>query len=650
MNLIRDARRAMANKNSMWYDPQTCKVTWEMALKHQVRTLENKRNHINTRVVAYGILCVADTIEVNHCVKLKDAWTVYSDSCRKELEDLKIDRVPKFEYKSTIARDLICNKLPVILIYKPSTDGQVAHVIKRLQGIEWSKVINDISWPAVLNSNKAKFINACNSLIIPALGFASSERDRKLLKFVLTKLTNVNLLSKKCVVSFDKKGLKRNEVEMEKNLDKFVEIKKSSQTNYMCKKQKLSIEVRQEGSGRPFIAEKYPLLTSCLLSLFDSAGQGLQAHPRLICDTLFLQRKSWLDMPRAVSVLGQAFGINISLSAAYTYTNNFKSKTLQAKRHHEGKDINPGISLQKATRDKNDPSINSHYAMSDFQLSLSEFKYNNGSIIARDDKALVHTDVEVVQRPSKSWHRVTYSDHDWGKSWERTLQITTYQFLQVLELQSTETISYLGSVGVTKTRVKGSGISLVKMHYFEPSTAFRHMNELLYIMSLKHCSHHFMHDHAFVPRLLVTVDGGGDERPRNKITKFCSVLIRWLLNLDKYKCISLAEGDSKYHSVERLHTAENRALSQSGIISSKTIHPSELDEQGNFSLAKFRSNMLAAQEEAVDRLDGIPYSESTISSYIAQKYQNGSLMKIMKRRLESSLRRMPLPIRLKIIL
>ena len=213
MNLIRDARRAIANKNSMLYYPQTCKVTWE--IKHQVRTLENKRNHINTRVVAYGILCVADTIEVNHCVKLKDAWTVYSNSCRKELEDLKVDRVPKFEYKSTIARDLICNKLPVILIYKPSTDGQVAHVIKRLQGKEWSKVINDISWPAVLNSNKAKFINACNSLIIPALGCASSERDRKLLKFVLTKLTNVNLLSKKCVVSFDKKGMKRNEVEME---------------------------------------------------------------------------------------------------------------------------------------------------------------------------------------------------------------------------------------------------------------------------------------------------------------------------------------------------------------------------------------------------------------------------------------------------
>ena len=52
-----------------------------------------------------------------------------------------------------------------------------------------------------------------------------------MLRFVLTKVTNVNLLSKKCVVSFDKKGMKRNEVEIELNLDKFVEIKKSSQTS-----------------------------------------------------------------------------------------------------------------------------------------------------------------------------------------------------------------------------------------------------------------------------------------------------------------------------------------------------------------------------------------------------------------------------------
>ena len=49
--------------------------------------------------------------------------------------------------------------------------------------------------------------------------------------------------------------------------------------------------------------------------------------------------------------------------------------------------------------------------------------------------------------------------------------------------------------------------------------------------------------------------------------QFCLGMIRWLLNLDKYKCQRFAKGQSKYHSVERLHTAENRTLSHSGIIS-----------------------------------------------------------------------------------
>jgi hypothetical protein len=55
------------------------------------------------------------------------------------------------------------------------------------------------------------------------------------------------------------------------------------------------------------------------------------------------------------------FGIPIKLSTAYTYTENFRSKTNQAKRHHEGRGLNPGISLRKSTRDgQKHKSINSH--------------------------------------------------------------------------------------------------------------------------------------------------------------------------------------------------------------------------------------------------------------------------------------------------
>ncbi|KAL3853770.1 hypothetical protein ACJMK2_017283 [Sinanodonta woodiana] len=104
-------------------------------------------------------------------------------------------------------------------------------------------------------------------------------------------------------------------------------------TNYESKKRKKEILVHEEGNGRPMLAEKYPMLATCLLSLFDSAGQGLQTHPHLICETLFINKKSWLDMPQAVSLL-QVFGIPISSSAAYTYTH----KTLDPK-HSKQKGI-----------------------------------------------------------------------------------------------------------------------------------------------------------------------------------------------------------------------------------------------------------------------------------------------------------------------
>lgn len=614
----------MASRSDMWFDSHSCDKSWEQALSDHLKLVKKTTLNVKTRIISIGILLAADCIERNHCVLLKELWNFYAEACRTEFSKVKVEesKIPKFKYHSSGARDFFCNNLPVVIVYKPSEYGPQGYVIRRHEGVQWQRLIHEMKWPDMnIKSSKSDIMNKVNALIVPALGFATSDRDRDLLKFILTKLTSATYMSKHCpALKFSKKALSRNKLKMEQSLDQFVKLKQSSNSSYNCKKEKIELSKasRMPGSGRVSLAKDFPELASCMLMLFDSSGQGLQSHPRLICETLFVKQKSWLDMPRAVSVLQQTFGIPISLSAAYTYTENFRSKSHQARRHHEGLKINPDISLRKSTRDLDKhSSINSHYAMCDLQLSLHEFS-RTGCVIARDDKALVHTDVEVVQRPSKSWTRIRYSDHDWEKNCENTLQISTYQFVEVISEQS-EVLSFIGTVGVTKTRVRGNGVSLVKMHYFEPSTAFRHMNELLFIMSLDEHSHYFLQNDELVTRLLVTVDGGGDERPRNKITKFCSVLLRWLLNLDKYKCISLAEGQSKYHSVERLHCAENRALSMNGIISSKMVHESEKDDSGNFNMDKFRSNMEAAQIEAANRLDGVPYSNNKLASEVAPK-------------------------------
>ena len=80
------------------------------------------------------------------------------------------------------------------------------------------------------------------------------------------------------------------------------------------------------------------------------------------------------------------------------------------------------------------------------------------------------------------------------------------------------------------------------------------------------------------------------------------------------KTLSLAEGASKVHSVERLHTTENRALSHDGPISLRCVHTDER-KQGIWSSKKFMENMNFAREEAIRCLQKVPYSKDTIDGH-----------------------------------
>lgn len=68
--------------------------------------------------------------------------------------------------------------------------------MKRLEGVHWHKFGCELNWAVVkTNPTKTHVVNTLNSLVGPALGFATSKRDRRLLKFLLTKLTSATYLS-----------------------------------------------------------------------------------------------------------------------------------------------------------------------------------------------------------------------------------------------------------------------------------------------------------------------------------------------------------------------------------------------------------------------------------------------------------------------
>ena len=627
MHIRRGERRLEASMKqdttvSVWYDNGACNVSFEKA----VEAIERKTRHNfsnTTQCRNQALLKCATGLNNEFHVSVRDLFSVYKSEyqlemlnalipctwsdCEKEsvlngsqndclpLEKLSylrsriIPNIPDLKYKSSDFRDLICNHFPVIVLYSCETNITVPYFVKKIPGIDWN-VITSMQWPKLKTNDKQEL----NEIACYALKTCKSEKDRAVLKCVLSKVLSVKELVDMKIVS-SKYSLRTAEKATLRGM-----INNSTP------------EPRASGAGRPAIESQYQDLVALLIQLFDGTGEGLRSHPRLITDILFLENKSFMNMSRCVSILQQCYGIKISVSTAYSFTSNAREGSYQSRRH---KKIATPISLKKSTRDvvKN-PSINSHYASANMQYLYKRcFEMEEVAVIARDNKARVHCDVEVVDRPSKSWKRVRYSDHHFDKDSKRSITITTYQLVKE-NTNDSHILTTLGSIPVTRTRVTGKGICIVKASYFELESVFRHLNEFLIVM-LRSPNHFLSSSGTLKPTIVITVDGGGDERPRNKTTKFCCTLLRWVLNRDRIVQISYAEHDSKLHSVERVHTAENYALSQLGEISSRQKHPHETGTSGFFDISKMRENMNCAVNDVVVRLKGTPFASEPIDAF-----------------------------------
>eukprot|EP00854_Cymbomonas_tetramitiformis_P029283 gene29283-36447_t len=256
------------------------------------------------------------------------------------------------------------------------------------------------------------------------------------------------------------------------------------------------IVVRAPGQGRKLKADEHPAFTAILKALFDCSvdgSGGLESHPRLITEVLFRQSSGWMNMPRAVAIINDHFQIPVSISCAYTYSENFRAGTAQAKRHHAGRGINPGISLQRSTRDGNShESRNAHFATAGMNYSYNDYLDDEyGAVLAGDAKAKTHTDVAPVQRPGKSWSKVVFDDHDWDKRSKRDLVITTYQLVVPQPMLEKVPVIHIDGRPLISTRVTGAAISVVKINYFEDESTVRNMQERFLVMAQDRSKPHF---------------------------------------------------------------------------------------------------------------------------------------------------------------
>ena len=161
-------------------------------------------------------------------------------------------------------------------------------------------------------------------------------------------------------------SVSKHRATLNSDLKKFKQIRFESQTvrSDMTSDQQHS-RVRQlkqdtiktiaKGRGRKLKCEEFPELARYIEFAFGEGdrlvrgGGGLQADPRLLDARLFKAADNatvMRDVKEMLNTVKPEF--NISTSCFYTYTKNYRKGTLQAKRHHHGREVNANVSLHKA--------------------------------------------------------------------------------------------------------------------------------------------------------------------------------------------------------------------------------------------------------------------------------------------------------------
>ena len=93
--------------------------------------------------------------------------------------------------------------------------------------------------------------------------------------------------------------------------------------------------------------------------------------------------------------------------SCYNYTENYREGSIQAKRHHCGKDINAALSPSKLPRTGvKEIAINLHWSTCNVNSIIDE--HQNSIVISKEAKDFIVADIFPVQLPDHSWKSVNF--------------------------------------------------------------------------------------------------------------------------------------------------------------------------------------------------------------------------------------------------
>ena len=464
------------------------------------------------------------------------------------------------------------------------------------------------------------------------LRYLDSKRDRDVLEAVIAKITRV-----KSVVSIKgtkfKGSVSKHRATLDSTLKSFKEINQSCQTvrndmtvtqqhaKFQREKEKIKneqLKVVAEGRGRKLKCEEFPELAQYLEFAFGEGdrvlrgGGGLQADPRLLDSTLFKAVDNATVMRHAKEMLRKTKpDFKISTSCLYTYTMNYRKGTKQAERHHHGKGVNADISLHKPPNtSQNIYPINSHWSTSHVNYLMDSAAENaNGFLLdSKDAKCIVCGDIAPVLKPGKSWSNFETPDHSFDQSRVNAVTPMTHLFMDMpnadLIIPGSETV-----VNVTRS---GKAVTLINLSLTEPETVFRVFNEIMYLMTIPSLDKFFRKPETGRLKEIMgfIVDNGPSEAPASFLVQMLLIRLLKFLDLDKVTQRSFAEYLSKRNPVERVHAAENNALSSHGPFSSKMIH-----KNASPGSKQHKENMESMAQEVIQCIGKGMYNKETIKCF-----------------------------------
>lgn len=437
-----------------------------------------------------------------------------------------------------------------------------------------------------------------------ALNYMDSKRDRDTVIAMIERLTSVKFVARKLLNVQNKGAVQGSRDSFKENLCAFRGIRKTSQVvrNDMTNEQqrKLAIRIANKrklkeifhiapGRGRKLKCEENPMLVPLLEYAFMEAdviegGGGVQSHPRLIDDTLYRTSDNVTNMKQARQLVMAMSNpdFNISLSCCYNYTQNYKKNTMQAKRHHDGREINAKISFHNPPRvgvEKFVVNIHWSSANINFIVDDCEENKNNYMVDSKDAKSIVPGDISPVQKPMKTWKQRSgiLPDHDWEQGRSNAITPLAYLFLESKTLVTNEEVTIplqnaAASVSVTRT---GKAVYLTYLSYYEPETVFRCMNEIFFLMVQPSLDIFFGNPETgrLKENFVFISDNGPAEQPASPAVQMCLARLCKFLDLDKVIQVSFAEYHSKRNFVERVHPQANKVLPAHGSFSSHEKHP-----------------------------------------------------------------------------